>query len=66
MGIDPQVLRFLLALAVVAAFVEIVAHIHEGAAWALVFLLIVGALINNPLAIGFITLGANSLAEGVN
>lgn len=65
-GIDPKVLRLILALVVVGALVEIVSHVNEQAAWALVIILIVGALVNNPVVIGFITLGANSLAEGVN
>lgn len=64
-GIDPDVLRVILALAVVGALIEIITHVNRGAAWALVFVLIVGALLSNKLAINAIVQGANVLSKGV-
>jgi hypothetical protein len=65
MAIDPAILKFFLALVIASIVIEITSRISEGAAWALVGLLILGLLINNPLLIGFINLGSSTLQKGL-
>lgn len=62
-GIDSGVIKFIIALFVVAFLIEAVGKISPPASWTLAALIIIGILINNPLAIGLITAGANSLGS---
>ena len=64
-GIDPAVLKFVLALVVAAIAVELLSRISEGAAWALAGLIILGLFLNNPILTGFINLGTNSLKGAI-
>lgn len=47
-GIDPSVVRFIVALVVVGAVIEVISNFSNGAAWILVLILSLGLLINNP------------------
>lgn len=63
-GIDPQIIRFGVAIIILAGVIEVVDQFSSTAAWTLFLVLILGVLINNPAAIGLITLGGNLLSQG--
>jgi hypothetical protein len=63
--IDPSLLKFALALFIVGVMVELVDQASHTAAWTLVGILILGLLLNNPLAISLISLGGKTLEQGV-
>lgn len=65
-AIDPSVLKFFLALAVVGILVEVVSSVSNGAAWTLVVIIVLGLLLNNPIAVSLISLGGNALQSGVS
>lgn len=65
-AIDPSVLKFALALVIVGIMVEVVDQFSHTAAWTLVIIIVLGLLLNNPIAIGLISLGGKSLQEGVS
>lgn len=64
-AIDPSVVKFAIALIVGSLLIEIVDRVSSTAAWTLVAIIVVGLLLNNPLAIAMINLGAQSLEKGV-
>ena len=64
-AIDPSILKFALALFIVAVMLEIVDRISTTAAWTLYVIIVLGLLLNNPVAIGLISLGGRSLEQGV-
>lgn len=64
--IDPSFLKFALALLIVSVMVEIVGSVSQSAAWSLVVIIVLGLLLNNPLAIGLISLGGTALQRGVS
>jgi hypothetical protein len=63
-GIDPAIIRFGIALVLLAVFIEIVDNFSHSAAWTLFIILILGLLLNNPLAIALISAGGQSLSRG--
>lgn len=63
MKIDKQVIKFIFALLIVGFVIEVIDNIDHRAAWLMVILLETGILINNPLALNLITVGANSLGD---
>lgn len=65
-AIDPSVLKFALALVIVGIMVEVTDSVSHTAAWTLVGIIVLGLLLNNPIAIGLISLGGRSLQEGVS
>lgn len=65
-GLDPNVIKFIVALTLVSILVEVISRFSEGAAWTLVIILILGFLYNNPYAVAMITMGANSLEEAAS
>ncbi len=65
-AIDPSFLKFALALFIVAIMVEVVGAFSNSAAWTLVIIIVLGLLLNNPLAIGLISLGGTALQRGVS
>lgn len=64
--IDPSLIKFALALAIVSVMVEVVDKVSATAAWSLFAIIVLGLLLNNPVAIGLITLGGRTLERGVS
>ena len=64
-AIDPGILKFALALFIVAVMLEVVDRISTTAAWTLYVIIVLGLLLNNPVAIGLISLGGRTLEQGV-
>lgn len=63
--IDPVVIRFIFALLVAGFFIEIADRISPKIAWTLVFLIVLGLFINNPILTGYLNLGSASLKKGL-
>jgi len=66
MKIDSGVLKFFTALIIVAFVVELISQFSGKAAYVLVGIIVLGILLNNPIAISLISVGANSLSDEVN
>lgn len=64
-AIDPSILKFALALFIVAVMIEVVDRFSTTAAWTLYVIIVLGLLLNNPVAIGLISLGGRTLEQGV-
>ena len=62
-GISPDVIKFFIALGLLSALTMVIENFSSEAAWALVIILLLGVLLNNPAAIGLINLGGNALAS---
>lgn len=65
-AIDPNLVKFALALFIVGVMIEIVDRVSPSAAWTLTGIIVLGLLLNNPLAIGLISLGGRTLEQGVS
>lgn len=64
-GLDPNVIKFFTALAIVTVGVEFVDKISRKAAYFLVLIIILGLLLNNPLAVSLIASSGNNLKKRV-
>jgi len=60
-AISPDVIKFFIALGLLSALTMVIENFSSEAAWALVIILLLGVLLNNPAAIGLINLGGNAL-----
>lgn len=65
-GIDPSILKFVVALLIATLAVELVSRISQGAAWVLVGVVVLGLLINNPILTGFLNLTSQSIQKGIS
>lgn len=65
-AIDPEVLRFLLALLIATAVVALIERFSEAGAYTLTGIVVLGLLLNNPIILGFITLSSQSLQSGLS
>lgn len=65
-GIDPNVIKFFTALAIVTVGVELVDGFSRKAAYILVLIIVLGLLLNNPLAVNLIAGSAENLNRRVN
>lgn len=63
--VDPAVLRFALAVFIAGITIELADRLSPKIAWTLVFLVVLGLLINNPILIGYLQLGTSSLKKGL-
>lgn len=63
MSIDKGVLKFIVALLIVGVVVELTDSVSRKAAYTMVVIIVLGILLNNPLALGLISVGANSLGD---
>lgn len=61
--IDKSVIKFVVSLLIVSALVEVVRNINEKAALALAGVIVIGILINNPLALYLIQSGSSKLRD---
>lgn len=59
--IDPSVIKFAVALTIAAAVVGLVGKVSKTAQVILILLVVTLLLIDNPVLIGFINLGSQSL-----
>lgn len=64
-GVDPKIVKFIVAVVIAGAVIATLAKVSKGAAWTLVFVLILGLFLNNPLLIGYLNLGTQSLSQGI-
>lgn len=64
-GIDPKVIKFIVAVAIVGLLVETVDRFSNGAAWTLVIIILLGLLMNNPLVTGALLNLGGSLEKGL-
>lgn len=64
-GIDPKLLKFGLALVIAGVVIGLLDKASRTAAWVLVFILLLGLFLNNPLLIGYLNLGTQSLSQSI-
>lgn len=65
MQIDKNVLKFGLAVLIIGASIELVDNIDRKAAYILGGTVLLGVVLNNPLALALINASANSLGDQV-
>lgn len=63
MNVNPNVLKFIFAVLIVGVVIEITDHINHTAAYTMVAILILGILLDNPLALNLINVSGNSLGS---
>ena len=65
-GVNPSVLKFLVALVIAGAAISLLEQTSKGAATLLAFVVILLLFIKNPILSGWLYVGSSALSRGIS